>query len=401
VRELKIYIPETWRGKDDACPWVLANNSAPASAAQTARGENRFVDMPQPDETVVIVPATRVLLLEAKLPKGNRKQLRQALPFAVEDKITADPETIHVAAGTMRADGNRPLAVIDKQWLRRVLDALIEADIFPRSIMVETLGPSLEPGSWTVVWRGQEGFVRTGPASGLSLAGNQSPPLELRLALREQAAPQQIVVRPVTELPDLARWSSELNLPIIRGRPWDWSESRDEHINLLQGEFARARAANMSAKLRPVVILAGMIVALQFALTTYDWLKLRGESKRLNTEIQQTFRDAFPEAKVIVDAPLQMERNLAALRRTSGQAESGDFFPLLASAAQSVKTAGSLRSLNYERDKVKLDVRLPQSQSAEQLLQALQQTGMRVSLESVNAKDGAVEARYSIAKSSP
>jgi hypothetical protein len=44
---------------------------------------------------------------------------------------------------------------------------------------------------------------------------------------------------------------------------------------------------------------------------------------------------------------------------------------------------------------------LPQSQSAEQLLQALQQTGMRVSLESVNAKDGAVEARYSIAKSSP
>ncbi|MGH8771003.1 MAG: hypothetical protein ACRD8U_14790, partial [Pyrinomonadaceae bacterium] len=82
----------------------------------------------------------------------------------------------------------------------------------------------------------------------------------------------------------------------------------------------------------------------------------------------------------------------------SGQAERGDFLPLLASAAQSVAATGSLRAVNYEQDKLRLDVRLPQSESAERLLQALQKTGLRVSLDSMNAKDGAVEARYSIAK---
>ncbi|MGH8771132.1 MAG: type II secretion system protein GspL [Burkholderiales bacterium] len=393
MTELKIYVPESWSGKNDPCLWALANSAGP-----TARGENRFTEMPKADETSLIAPATRVLLLEAKLPKGKRKQLRQALPFAVEDKITADPETIHVAAGSTRTDGNTPLAVIDKYWLRRVLDALAEAEIFPRRMGVETLGPSLDPGSWTVVWHGQDGFARTGDVSGLALAANQSPPIELRLALREQPTPQQIVVRPTAELPDLARWSSELGVAVVRGRKWDWSETHDEHINLLQGEFAGGKAKNAIAKLRPVLILAGVIVTLQFALAAYDWLTLRSEAQRLTKEIEQTFKEAFPEAKTIVDAPLQMERNVTALRRGSGQAERGDFLPLLASAAQSVKTAGSLRSLKYEQGKLKLDVKLPQSQSAEELLQALQQTGMRVSLESVNSKDGAVEARYSIAR---
>ncbi|MGH8728375.1 MAG: type II secretion system protein GspL [Burkholderiales bacterium] len=391
MRELTIYIPETWRGKDDACPWILAIRGG----APTARGDNRFADMPKANETILIAPATRVLLTEAKLPKGNRQQLRQALPFAVEDKITADPETIHVAMGAARADGVTPLAVIDKQWLRSVLDALAEAQITPRRMEVETLVPAIEPDTWTVVWSGHEGFVRTGRASGLALAGNQSPPLELRLALREENAPREIVVRPERELPDVARWASELGVAVVAGRHWDFSEARNETLNLLQGEFGRGNGG--IAKLKPVFILAGVIVALQFALTIYDWATLRMEAKRLTGAIEKTFRDTFPETKTIVDAPLQMERNVAALRRSSGQVESSDFFPLLAAASRSLNTTGSLRAIQYEQQKLKLDVKLPESQAAEALLRAMQRSGIRASLESVNSKDGSVEARYSIA----
>lgn len=393
MSELRIHLPGNWRGSDDACAWSFAADGR----AESARGENRFADMPKANETIVIAPASRVLLLEAALPKGNRKQMRQALPFAVEDKVSADPETIHVAAGARHADGKTPLAVIDKQWLRRALDALAEAGVFPRRVIVETLAPPLDPGAWTVVWRGNEGFVRTGLTSGLSLAGNQSPPIELRLALREGPAPREIVVQPIAELPDLARWSSELGLPVNAGRRWDWSGAADSPINLLQGEFASGRADKVFSKLRPVLIFAAIIVALQFALTIFDWARLRAETNRLNAAIEQTFRQAFPDAKVVVDAPLQMQRNLAALRRASGQAESGDFFSLLANTAQNVKPQGSVRAIRYEPAKLTLDVRLPESQAAEQLLRKLQQNGMRASLDSVNARGETVEARYSIA----
>lgn len=386
---LKIYVPESWRGNEDACPWILVDSGP------TSQGESTFASMPSADETVVIAPATRVLLLEAKLPKGSRKQLRQALPFAVEDKITTDPETIHVVSGTPRADGTAAVAVVDKQWLRRVLDALRGAQIFPRRMIIETLSPALEPGSWTVVWRDNEGFVRTGAQSGLAI----NCALELRLAMREQPKPERIIVRPQRELPDLALWSGELSVPVAAGRRWDWSETGDENIDLLQGEFAQKH--ERVAKLRPVFILAGVIFALHFALTTYDWARLRAESKRLNAAIEQTFRTAFPDAKVVVDAPLQMQRNLDALKRASGVLEASDFFPLLADATKAVQTGALLRAISYDQGKLKLDVTLPQSQTAELLLQALQQNGARASLEAVNTKEGAVEARYSIARAAP
>jgi general secretion pathway protein L len=383
---LKIYISDNWRNGDSACPWIFTD-SEPA-----ARSDSAFAAMPKADETALIAPATRVLLLEAKLPKGSGRQLRQALPFAVEDKITTDPEAIHVAAGAARAGGTTTLAVVDKQWLRRVLDALRSVGIFPQRMIVETLCPALEPGSWALVWRDNEGFVRTGAQSGLAVNST----LELRLALREQPKPQRIIVRPERELPDLTRWSAEIGVPVVAGRRWDWNEADDENINLLQGEFAPKN--DRVAKLRPVFILAAAIVALQFALTFYDWARLRAESNQLNAQIEQTFRTAFPDAKVVVDAPLQMQRNLEALRRASGAVEGSDFLPLLADATKAVKNDASLRSVSYEREKLKLDVRLPQSEAAEQLLQALQQNGVSASLDAVNAKEGAVEARYSVAR---
>jgi general secretion pathway protein L len=390
MSRLKIYIPSSWRVKEDACPWVLMS----ASGSQLSRGDSAFSEMPKGDESVVIAPAARVLLLDAKLPKGNRRQLRQALPFAVEDRITADPETIHVVAGTTRADGTTALAVVDKGWLRRVVNALHDAGILPRRMLVETLAPPLEPGAWTVIWREREGFVRTGEASGLALEG----PLELALAMREQQKPEKIVVRPQSSLPDLAHWTSELGVPVVPGARWDWAQADNSEINLLQGDFAGNGTGNVLTRLRPVFALAAIIAVVHFAITIYDWARLRNEARQLNVEIEKTFRTAFPDAKVIVDAPLQMQRNLDALKRASGQAGGTDFIPLLANAAQTLKTSASLRAVNYEQERLKLDVRLPESGSAEQLLQALKNAGLSATLDSMNVNQDAVEARYSIAR---
>jgi general secretion pathway protein L len=387
---LKIYVPENWRAAEDTCSWLLAGDSR----SVLARGESTLPEMPKANETIVIVAASRVLLVEVTLPKGSRRQLRQALPFAVEDKVTTDPETVHVAAGTTRPDGTTPVAVVDKVWMRGLLNALHAAGIFPRRMLVETLAVPLEPGAWTMVWRENGGFARTGEASGFALAG----PLELTLALREQPRPERIVVRPHTSLPDLAHWQSDLDVPLVAGPRWDLSEAHDGGINLLQGEFAGNGKGALRARLRPVFALAAGIVVLHFCLTLYDWARLRIEVKRLNAEIEQTFRTAFPDAKVIVDAPLQMQRNLDAMRRASGQVERGDFLPLLAGAARTVKTAGSLQAVSYEQEKLKVDVKLKESQAAERLVQAFDKTGLSASLDSMNSKDGAVEARYTIAR---
>ena len=44
----------------------------------------------------------------------------------------------------------------------------------------------------------------------------------------------------------------------------------------------------------------------------------------------------FPQVKVVIDAPLQMEREIAALRRASGATSSADLEALLAVLAQAL-----------------------------------------------------------------
>ena len=73
------------------------------------------------------------------------------------------------------------------------------------------------------------------------------------------------------------------------------------------------------------------------------------------------FRQAFPDAKVVLDPALQMQRNLATLQVQTGGAGSRDLLPLLAGIAPVMRANphASLRTLKYEDAKLTLDLRLP------------------------------------------
>jgi general secretion pathway protein L len=178
--------------------------------------------------------------------------------------------------------------------------------------------------------------VRTGLASGFGFdaaAGmdvtGTGTPLSLRLAVGEaRFPPQQIVVRPAMgcTLPDLASWSSALGIAVSAGTPWPGMEPGwEQSIELLSGEFAPAgrlaRLPDLLGSLRPALIVLALIVVAQFALTGIEWWTLRSQKQRLQAQMEQTFRAAFPDAKQVVDPVLQMRRSLAALRGASGVAD--------------------------------------------------------------------------------
>lgn len=411
---LQIYIPEHLTTEDaspvapatgkDAitCLWVLRD----AAGNVMRRGEGALSAMPRADAVQVVVPASMVLLAQVRVPARNRRKMLQLLPYAVEEKLMYDPDAIHVAAGPRLASGETVVAVIDKGWMKRVMGLLQDAGLPPRQMWPETLVPGVTPGTWTVVWNGQEGFVRTSMASGLSLNGGSAevPPLGLSLAVKEAAAkgnaPRKINLQLTdgADKPDVESWAAQLGAKVAVTGAWDWSAAAygtEKGVNLLQGEFAATGfEPDWLPRLRFPMILAGVIVLLQLGGGLVDWLLLSYEKHQLDADMQKTFRQAFPEAKVVVDAPLQMQRNLAELRHARGLPDPADFLPVLAKAAPVLAQPGTVQAMRYANGVLKIDVRATGAQTPEQMRDRLQMAGMKVDIEKAEtSKSGSAAVR--------
>jgi general secretion pathway protein L len=74
------------------------------------------------------------------------------------------------------------------------------------------------------------------------------------------------------------------------------------------------------AMLKPVLALAAGIAIVQVSFTLVDAWRLDQRRRAIEGEMTQVFKDAFPNAQAIVDAPLQMQRNLDAMKRERGLA---------------------------------------------------------------------------------
>ncbi|MDA8329304.1 MAG: type II secretion system protein GspL [Betaproteobacteria bacterium] len=344
-------------------------------------------DLPQAEKCEIILPASMVLLTRVKIPKANKNRQAALLSFAIEEQLISEPEMNHVALGGHFPDGAAALAVIDKAWLVHLLARLKTSHLSPVRAVPETLLVSLEPLSWAIVWTGASGFLRTGEFSGIALDGNgNEAPVGLQLALREAAAPKKIVCHTTgTEIPDIDQWSMQLGIPIERGKDWDWKkEGASCPINLLQGEFG-SKQLNLTwlPKLRPALIMLFLMLALQFFGIVVDWARLTHEKTKLSAGMTRLFRASFPDASVVVDAPLQMTRKLAELKHAAGFQEAGDFLPLLAGVSPLLAALprGELKGIDYETGKLGLSIEVPGTDSAESLQKKWAASGLNVMLD--------------------
>ena len=401
MAQLEIHIPENWlpeqqeeTGRGTLFTWLLRGEDGKLMRS----GQDELDAMPAAAQCHIVIPASRVLLSSVQLPAQNRKKFMQALSYAVEDRIMADPESVHVAAGEAQENGEMPVAIVDRAWLRQVLDSLCGSGFKPLRAEVETLLAPCKTGVWALIWRGNGGFVRQGPYSGIPLDGGdaQQPPAALQLAIAAADKPTSIqLYLDGASAPDLGAWSSALGIPVTAGGEWQWPASAEHGINLLQGEFtAKSTHADWLPRLRPALILASLILGLQVAFTIGDWAMLKLEKHRLTTAMEQSFRKAFPDAKVIVDAPLQMSRNLAELRHNAGMTDQNDFLPLLAQVAPNLGTEVRLRSLEYQQENLKIRLILPNPAAAESLRANLPQAKFT----SGNSSPAGLEAELTIGK---
>ncbi|MBT8089462.1 MAG: type II secretion system protein GspL [Gammaproteobacteria bacterium] len=136
---------------DGAVEWIVADDSGTrrgqtvsgslADAARDVRGR----------PVIVLVPATEVLTTTVEIPIRSGPRLRAALPFALEENLADDVDTLHFASGTRRENGKLPVAVVARARMDEWLEALDDAGISAARIVPENYGLARIPGTMSVL----------------------------------------------------------------------------------------------------------------------------------------------------------------------------------------------------------------------------------------------------------
>ena len=100
---------------------------------------------------IVLVPATDVLTTSVHSPVRGAAKLRAALPFALEEDLADDIESLHFAAGKAYASGRLPVAIVAREKMDDWLSRLSAAGITAAKIVSEIYGLASIPGTMSLL----------------------------------------------------------------------------------------------------------------------------------------------------------------------------------------------------------------------------------------------------------
>lgn len=347
---------------------------------------------------VLLAPPTAVTLLQADIPTRNRRRLAKAVPYALEDQLLEDPGDLHFALGEHDASGAVAVAVVAKRHMDHWLDAVRTAGLNLEAIVPAVLALPWISEHWTVFVDENDCMVRTGRQQGfacdrqnlpdmvgwaLSAAGDHVPTgLQILdgIGIDEDNALLSAVAIDVCQVTRSAPANHGLYI-FAKGF------SAQPSFNLLQGHYDQRRDARAGWRAwRFAAGLAALLIATQLGTLWYEQHQLAQRNAKLDARIEAIFRKTFPDTKRVVDARVQMQQGLAALKRAHGERSDG-FLDLLTRSGPVLKgtTAVRLERLSYHDGSLELDITASAIATLDQLKRRLEARGLRVEIRSATA----------------
>jgi len=316
------------------------------------------------DDVVALVPAQALSWHQIKLPAGSvprnlsgeraGSRLRAILDGALEDQLLDEPAQLHLALQPQPAsDALVWVAACDRAWLKTRLDVLAQAGHAVGRIVPEFTPQALAD---TVLVTGDADWPRVAGLQRLPADGESGTRLTgglLSCALgtpalawlgesenHDGADLPRVVAEPAVVALAEARFKRPVSLLPHAERLLQAAQSP---WNLAQFELAHAgrdrRWASVTQALTSFLRSPPWRPA-RWALVSLLLVQLLGlnawalrEQAALNAKsraVRALLTDTFPKVQVVVDAPLQMAREVAALQRASGTAAGSDLESMLA-----------------------------------------------------------------------
>ena len=321
-----------------------------------------------------VAPAQVANVLLAEIPARSRAQLLAAVPFAIEDRVAQDIETLHCVPGEQQ-DKTVTIAAVDQFWLEQVLERLDAHRLTLRNVWVENAWlPATQPMVWQL------------PAYAIygDDQGNRSrlAPDDLSWLIPADVQVDVFATADVTwSLPDTLAVGQRKGFASVWVL-WAHCAAHRSGVDLLQGAFARA---NPGQNARPwwisVGVAAGVALAMYTGLQWANLMRLQSQITQLRNQQIQLFEETFPDLSHGGNPVARMRSQVNA--RLSGFGAADSFLGLLRSAGLHIAKNPRVQIQSFDYRDRTLVLRLTAESVADfdALAAALQQeNGLRAQL---------------------
>ena len=304
---------------DEPCfSWVLQDAAGDAQASGELDSQKTIEQVLaqnalQKVELIGLVPAEETVFCRADIPAKQSRFIAQALPYAVEEQLAQDVETLHLALG-VHTDAGYQVGAIDKQrmnhwqamfsgWQQAPLFA-----IYPDAALL----PAPEQG-WTFCLDGHRVLILSASGEWLALDSDNLPLFAQTLA--EPSAEDVVAQWPVrlyASEEDLKRHANivetfsrsndrlqvtreALSVSVTGLLARSLFQQRCQPVDFCQGSYSvKATAGQSWSPWKPLLAVAAVWFVLQVALEIGMGVYHKHQAERLEGQAMAIYREAFP-----------------------------------------------------------------------------------------------------------
>jgi len=341
--------------------YVVTNDGATVARS----GATQASALPAPtragSEVVAIVPATMLSWHRVELPKGTTARsprLRAVLDGLLEEKLLDEPEGLHFAVQPhLRAEAPAWVAICNREWLRGALRVIEEAGR-PAARIVPEFAPRDEPALYAM-GDPEDAMLVAATSDGVAALPLTPAALALLPSLPEDTA--------CVAEPAVAALAEQVlqHRPVLQPSAERWLRSAQSEWDLAQFDLSSSGQAMKrfgalwgdvlaSPQWRPARWGAIALVVLNLVgLNAWAWRE-RSELEGKRDAMRRALTETFPSVKIVVDAPVQMEREIAALRQSTGATTGRDLEAMLGEIALALPQPRTPSNIDYANGELRL-----------------------------------------------
>ncbi len=353
---------------------------------------------------ILLIPTEDVVLNSVKIPASNQKLLAKAVPYALEDNLVEDIDTLHFVYHRKSVDSDVNISAINKELLQQWLDKLNQHELTPHIILPDVFALPVENDSATLYIGSdqQRALFRSNVFSGFSTDTT------LLSALLPDVLEKTAIKTLVLDMPD----EIELTLPeevniettIHLQRLCSASLLQALPLNLLNRFTQKGRGdllKNLS-RWKSVAALAASLGVLWVVTVGVQNHHLKQRIAGLNQQIENIYKKTFPGTPVNDDYRVLhsiMDEKLKSV--TNPKAPKADSpLELLASIGPKIKQHKEITvsTLRFDKNGLNLAITAPSLSGLEKFRAAVDTGNINAEVISSTSSANKVESTLSINK---
>lgn len=399
LERLVIYI----KAKDNTHPaWAVVDATGAVRQVSLNDTTDGLAQIADGKEVIVLVPAEDVLLTSATLPRMSRTKLMQALPYALEEQLIDDVETLHFAAGDFQADQSLPVAIVSQtkmqEWIHLLQSWSISADYF----ISATLALPFTENTWSI-FINEIAIARTANYLGFACdRSNLSTMLDVALATT--ALPPQLIH---IQNDSSHAFASALTTTIPVKEEFTTPEQMistlactlqpETTINLLQGAFAvkKSRLPQLNKVWQIAMYLGVAWISLLFLSPIVSSFILSTRASDIEDQIAAIYKRNFPQAHDVVAPKLRMQDKLQKMSADIGEHRALLLLGYIGKALQAGKSV-KLQRLDFQNNQMSLMLTAANSDDFSAFTNFLTQQGLTVKQQNATLNGERINATVAI-----